>query len=67
MSEKSMEITVENLPHLKERAGKMSMEHLLEFYNQYEKPVKKFDSHEKAVFQVRALMERISIDPMRTA
>jgi hypothetical protein len=66
MSEKSgtvMEINEENLPKLKEHAAKMSMEALLEFYNKYEKPVKKFDSHEKAVFQVRALMERISIDP----
>src|ERR1700723_3041792 len=65
MSTKSgeMEINEENLPKLKEHAAKMSMEALLEFYNKYEKPVKKFDSHEKAVFQVRALMERISIDP----
>lgn len=58
-----MEINEANLPKLKEHAAKMSAEALLEFYNKYEKPVKKFDSHEKAVFQVRALMERLSIDP----
>jgi hypothetical protein len=64
MSEsKNMEINEANLPHLKEKAAKMSSEALLEFYNQYEKPVKKFDSHEKAVFHVRALMDRLSIDP----
>lgn len=56
-------ITAENLPKMKEAVAKMTMAELVAFYNQYEKTVKKFDSIEKGVFNVRALLERLSIQP----
>lgn len=60
---KEMEVTQENLVELKTRVAKMKMPELLAYYNKFEKPVKKFDSHEQAVFNVRGLLDRLAENP----
>lgn len=56
-------ITPETVEEIKSSVAKMKMPELVAFYNTYEKPIKKFESHEKAVFNVKALLDRLSIQP----
>lgn len=59
----TLHVTADNIVELKAAVGKMKLPDMVALWNQYEKPIKKFESKEQGIFNVRALYDTLLHNP----